>query len=106
VIQKYGTDFRADDEGAIGLMLALYHGQNELVPGLIKLGVFFVTTGQQNKIGVHYLLSGFLQNNLQRKPQTGTRSTLARFCGWSIRIVCHEIYNMQFLTNSHSIVYF
>ena len=37
VVKKYGIDFRADDEGATGLMLALYHGQDELIPELIQL---------------------------------------------------------------------
>jgi hypothetical protein len=106
-VKKYGIDFRADEEGATGLMLALYHGQNELIPELIKLCASLLIKDQQDKFGANYLLSGFLQNILQRKPQTATISTLKRF--WSLinpNSFTYETCNRQFQANSHSMVYF
>jgi len=107
IIKKYGIDFRADDEGATGLMLALFHGQDELIPELIQLHASLLIKDRHYKFGVNYLLSGFLQNIILRKPQTATIATLNRF--WrsvSPNSLTYETYNRQFQANSHSMVYF
>lgn len=107
VIKKYGADFRADDNGATGLMLALYHGQDELISELLKLRVSVLLKDKSDQIGANYLLSGILQNIIQRKPQTATLPTLVRF--WRLinpNSLTYETFNRQFQANSHSMVYF
>ena len=107
VIKKYGIDFRADDEGATSLMLALYHGQSELVSELLRLRASLLIKDRQDKSSVNYLLTGYLQNIIQQKPQTATIATLYRF--WRLinpNSLTYETYNRQFQVNSHSMVYF
>jgi len=107
VIKKYGINFHADDEGATGLMLALYFGAEELIPEFIRLNASLLSRDNKDKISVHYLMTGFLHNIIQRKPQTASLSTLIRF--WRLinpGSLMYETYNRQIQANSHSMVYF
>jgi hypothetical protein len=72
IVQKHGVDFTTDD-GATGLMHALYHSQAEIAAGLLKQNASLVRTDRAGRLALDYLLTGYLEH-LRRKqahPDSG-----------------------------------
>lgn len=110
IIQKYGVDFTFED-GATGLMLALYYGQDEIAKQLLaaKASITKVDKeGKEGKIALDYLLAGFYANKyLKNKPPTlATRETLIRF--WEKvcpQEIVYEYENSQYHVGSRNILF-
>lgn len=105
-VKKYGIDFRVEEE-VTGLMLALQHGQDELVSEYFQMHASLSLKDNTGKMAVDHLLFAYIKTAAQKKPQVTTPSPLLRM--W--KTVCpnsftFETYNRQFQVNSHSMVYF
>jgi len=88
-------------------MLALQHGQDELVAEFILQRASLSQKDNTGKMAVDHLLSAFIKNNFQKKSQFITSSYLLRM--WktiSPNSFTFETCNRQFQANSHSMVYF
>ena len=106
-VKKYGINFRVEEEEVTGLMLALQHGQDEMVAEYLQRNASLFEKDNTGKMAVDHLLSAFLKNNVQKKMQTTKPSPLLRW--WkTIRpnSFSYETFNRQFQANSHSMVYF
>ncbi len=105
-VKKYGIDFRVEEEGVTGLMLALQHGQDEIVTEFIQQRASLLQKDFSGKMAVDHLLSAFMQNWAQKKSHVTASSALTRY--W--KAICpnsfiYETFNRQFQVNSHSMAY-
>ncbi len=106
-VKKYGIDFRIEEEGVTGLMLALQNGQDELATEYIQQHASLTQKDNTGKMAVDHLLSVHLKNAAQKKPQATTSTTFLRF--WKTinpNSFAYETYNRQFQANSHSMANF
>ncbi|MDP2335395.1 MAG: UvrD-helicase domain-containing protein [Bacteroidota bacterium] len=106
-VKKYGIDFRIEEEEVTGLMLALQHGQSELVAEYLQQHASLSQKDNSGKMAVDHLLSIIIKNAAQKKPQGTPPSPVLRF--WSAiqpNSFTYETYNRQFQASSHSMVYF
>lgn len=78
-VRKYGVDFAASSEGATGLMLALYHGQDELAAYFLDQKASVLAKDAGGSLPVHYLLQGFFRNELHKETSLAGKDTLLRF---------------------------
>jgi hypothetical protein len=106
ILKKYGYGF-VTEEGSTGLMLALHHGQNELVREFIKQNVSIKQTDQNGWLALDYLLDGYYKNILFNHNQMATTNTLRQF--WHLvkppEFVV-ELENQQIHINGHSMLFF
>jgi hypothetical protein len=106
-VKKYGIDFRIEDEEVTGLMLALQHGQSELVSEYIQQHASLTQKDNSGKMAVDHLLSIIIKNAAQKKPQGTPLPSVVRFWnGIQPNSFTYETYNRQFQAGSHSMVYF
>jgi hypothetical protein len=108
IVQKYGVDFTFED-GSSGLMLALYHGQEDVAKELLAKGASRMQTDNKNRFALDALLDGFFKNKRQKQKQNqlADTQTLIRF--WEK--VCppeivYEYGKRQFHVNSRSMLFF
>jgi hypothetical protein len=108
VIQKYGVDF-ACDEGASGLMVALFYGQTELALYLIDQGISTISIDNEYRLAVDYMLASFIRNKRSNQKQShlANEQTLIR-CWNKIcpSVVEYEYNNRLFNISSHSMLFF
>ncbi len=105
-VKKYGIDFRVED-GATGLMLALQHGQHDIVTDYIQQHASLFQKDENGRMAVDYLLSVFIKSASQKNSNLNVAKPLLRF--WKTiapNSFSYETSNRQFQTNSHSMVYF
>jgi hypothetical protein len=105
-IKKYGINF-ITDEGATGLMLALYHGQHVLATELLKLKVSVRQTDRNGWMAIDYLMDGFYKTTFARQQQSATLQTLRQF--WhSIkpRGIILEVLKQRIHVDNHSMLFF
>ncbi|MDR2086952.1 MAG: PhoH family protein [Dysgonamonadaceae bacterium] len=106
IVQKYGVDFTTE-EGVSGLMLALYHGQDELAKELLTRGASCSKTDNKNQLALNYLINGFFMYKKQKQIQLTTEQTLIRF--WDKvcpKEIVYEYQKRQFHINSRSMLFF
>jgi hypothetical protein len=77
-LKRYGFEF-ATEEGSTGLMLALHHGQHEMVVELRKQNASIRQTDQNGWMPIDYLLQGFYKQQLLKHNQMATLQTMRQF---------------------------
>ena len=105
-INKYGIGFTSD-EGATGLMLALHHGQHELVTELLKRNASIRQTDQNGWLAIDYLLQGYYKNTLLKHNQMATLQTMRQF--WHIVKppgIILELNRQELHVGGHSMLFF
>ena len=106
-VKKYGVDFPAEEDEVTGLMLALQHGQSELVSEYLQQRASLTQKDNLGKMAVDHLLAIIIKNAALKKPKGTPLPSVVRF--WSAiqpNSFTYETYNRQFQTGSHSMVYF
>ena len=106
-VKKYGIDFRVEEEGVTGLMLALQYGQAELVTEYIQQRASLIQKDNSGKMAADHLLTSIINYFAHRKPNDTPQPAILRF--WSTvqpNSLTYETYNRQFQASSHSMVYF
>jgi hypothetical protein len=108
IAQKYGVDFQLED-GASGLMLALYHGQQELATELLAGNAALQLADKKKHFALDYLMAGFLAGKRQAHKQEAlaNEQTLIRF--WEKvcpRELAYECNQRLFHIGSHSMLFF
>ncbi len=106
-VKKYGIDFRVEEEGVTGLMLALQYGQSEMVAEFIQQHASLSQKDNLGKMAIDHLLAVVIKNAGQKKPNSIPLSSVVHF--WSSIqpiSITYETYNRQFQASSHSMVYF
>jgi hypothetical protein len=106
IINLYGSHFTSE-EGANALMLALHHGQHELVVELLKSNISIRQTDPNGWMAIDYLLQGFYKNTLLKYQQMATLQTLRQF--WHLvrpATITMEVYNQQLHINGNSMLLF
>ncbi len=79
VVQKYGPDFAAPDTALTGLMVALYHGQDEVADLLLKLEANINKHDTKGLPAIDYLLQGYYKNVIYRHTFTAGKNTLLKY---------------------------
>jgi len=106
-VKKYGIDFRVEEDAVTGLMLALQHGQNELVAEYMRQRASISQKDNTGKMAIDHLLANFVSNALQKKLQSfASTSVLQLWKTIGSNSLSFETYNREFQANSHSMVYF
>jgi hypothetical protein len=108
IIQKYGIDF-ANEDDATGLMIALYHGQSEVVSLLLSQGASIVLEDKTKRLALDYLLDSYIKNikSKQKQSQMADKQMLIRY--WEkVRPsnLVLEYENRMFLAGSRSMLFF
>jgi hypothetical protein len=106
-VRKYGVDFAASSEGATGLMLALYHGQDELVCYFLGQKASVLAQDCGGSLPVHYLLQGFFKNELQKETALAGKDTLVKFW-YAVRpvAVTMKTHTQKINVSGHSMLFF
>ncbi|HEX5554072.1 MAG TPA: hypothetical protein VFX43_12580, partial [Chitinophagaceae bacterium] len=107
VIRKYGVDFPLSGQGPTGLMMALYHGQNELPGHFLKQKADINKRTGEGLLAVHYLLEGFFKNEFHKDLSMADLTILLKY--WyavrpsSLTIQTHL---QRFSVSGHSMLFF
>ncbi len=102
-VNKYGVDFTESENGANGLMIALEHGQTDMMNEFLKLGTDIKFKDNKGRTALDYLISQFFKNN---KKMEATQ-LLKKY--WKLFVpikIDFEVSNKQLQTNSHSMLFF
>lgn len=105
-LNKYGTGFTSE-EGATALMLALHHGQHQLVSELLKRNASIREADPLGWQAADHLLQGYYKNAVLKHQQVATAGTLRQF--WhlikppNIRM---EVLDQQRITGGNSMLFF
>ncbi|MDR1879983.1 MAG: hypothetical protein LBQ78_03540, partial [Tannerellaceae bacterium] len=107
-VQKYGVDFTLED-GSTGLMLALSHGQDEVVKALLAQNASISPIDKNGKCALDHLLSAYFSriHFKYKQQQLPSEQTLIRF--WEkIRPqeFVYELGSRQYHVNSRSMLFF
>ncbi len=79
VVKKYGPDFRTDEDGVTGLMLALHYNQPGVAAKLLEMKAS-VEIGDKKKWGAfHYLLNGYLNTAIRKQPNLANARLLVQY---------------------------
>ena len=108
IAQKYGVDFPLDD-GASGLMLALYHGQQELAAELLAGNASPLHADKKKRFALDYLLTGFITGKRQAHKQEALAGEQALIRFWEKvcpRELAYECNQRLFRAGSHSMLFF
>jgi len=106
-VKKYGIDFRVEEAGLTGLMLAVQHTQDDIINEYIGQHASILQKDNSGHLAVDHLLALYINNVTLKKPQAISSVPLLRF--WKIlspNSISFETFNRQFQANSHSMVYF
>jgi len=102
-VNKYGVDFAESENGANGLMIALEHGQIDMMNEFLKLGTDIKFKDNKGRTAIDYLITQFFKNN----KKTEAMLLLKKY--WKLLIpnkIDFEVSNKQLQTNSHSMLFF
>jgi len=106
ITKRYGIEF-VTEEGATALMLALHHGQSELVSELLKQNASKQKTDPNGWLASDYLLQGYYKNVLLKHNQMATLQTLRQF--WHLVKppgIVIELKKQQLNIGGHSMLFF
>jgi hypothetical protein len=105
-VKKFGVDFGTDD-GATGLMLALYHDQKTLAAELMQHGTSVLKRDNMECTASHYLLQGYYKRIIHKQQQVTSLETLKTFW-YTARppVVKYEIAGRRIQLNGHSMLYY
>ncbi len=77
-MNKYGIGFRAED-GASGLMLALHHGQHQLIKEFLQRNASIRQTDPRAWMPIDFLLQGYYKNVFFKHQQMASLQSLKQF---------------------------
>jgi len=98
VVKKYGPDFRTEEEGATGLMVALHHNQPAIAAKLLEMKARTEINDQKQWAAFHYLLNGYLNTVLRKQSNLANSRLLAQYW-YRVRPVAVKILSEAQLRN-------
>jgi len=107
LVEKYGVDFHADENGTTGLMLALYYGNRETVDLLLGEKADSGSITGDERTTPQFLLKGFY-NRVIRKENFAPDETFLINYWYAIRPTSMAVQtsSQRFILGGHSMAYF